>query len=445
MESSGVKQKPQIAKNRLPALPPPRFAYHQVRKAIHLLCFLIFVALPFTNVMRFDIPNQRFYFAGTELWISEFSILFFSLMFLLFLLVAVSMLYGRMYCSYACPQMIFSEWSLGVESWFRRKINKHYPKWPARTKTWVSALGFYAVLGVASVFLAFVFTSYFVEPRDLLRRLASLDMHTAGGITGAVVTLITFLDFTLLRQHFCTTVCPYGYLQGMLGDKNTLLVHYRDDEKTCIECKKCVRICHMGIDIRQGPFQIECIHCGECVDACEDVLRRLGRKTLIHYAWGEKGELLEEKAPWYKKLGLRDAKRIVVMLVILFYACGLYAAMSMRRSVLVQLSPVRAELYKVDPAGLVHNTFRVKLANRSRQDSSVRLSTVDLPGASLSLPRSALPVKAGAILEQEFDIVVPPFRGSLDVNHFRVIATPDNGEGPTEFESTFLMPPEKKP
>lgn len=66
---------------------------------------------------------------------------------------------------------------------------------------------------------------------------------TAGGITGAVVTLIAFADFAFLRQRFCTTICPYGYLQGMLGDKNTLLVHYRDDKHGCIECKKCVRIC----------------------------------------------------------------------------------------------------------------------------------------------------------------------------------------------------------
>lgn len=76
-------------------------------------------------------------------------------------------------------------------------------------------------------------------------------MQTAGGVGGLVVTLFTFLDFAFVRQTFCTTVCPYGSLQGMLVDKNSLLVHYRDEEKSCIECKKCVRVCPMEIDIHR--------------------------------------------------------------------------------------------------------------------------------------------------------------------------------------------------
>ena len=82
------------------SLPPIR-RYHKFRKTIHLICVLIFVTLPFFNIMRFDIPRQRFYVFGQELWINEFAILFFTLMFLLFTIAAASMLYGRMYCSYA--------------------------------------------------------------------------------------------------------------------------------------------------------------------------------------------------------------------------------------------------------------------------------------------------------------------------------------------------------
>lgn len=439
MAAASVPPKPP-AKVRPTPLPPPRFTYHQVRKAIHLLCVLIFVALPFTNVMRVDIPNQRFYFLGAELWINEFGILFFVMMFLLFVIVATSMLYGRMYCSYLCPQMIFSEWSLSVQSWFTRKINKKLPGWPAARKKWAAGLAFYAVLGVASIFLAFVFTSYFVEPRDLLRRLLSLDMHTAGGITGAVVTLLTFLDFTLLRQRFCTTVCPYGYLQGMLGDDNTLLVHYRDDKGACIECKKCVRVCHMGIDIRQSPYQMECIHCGECVDACQDVLRRLGQPTLIHYAWGEKGKTLDMKEPWYFKLGLRDAKRVVIMLVILFYGFGLYAALTMRREVLVQVAPVRNELYQVDESGRIRNHFRVKVANRGRRAANVLFSAARLQNAQILLEGNPVSVAPGETVEREFDIVVERWAGAQAVNHFALQATTDTENKTDDFPQTFLMP-----
>lgn len=441
MGTAGTTPKPQ--KPRPTPLPAPRYTYHRVRKLIHWACFAIFVLLPFTNLLRADIPNQRLYFFGAELWINEFGIIFFTLMFLLFALVAVSMIYGRMYCSYMCPQMIFSEWSLWTEDWLRRKINKRWVAWPAVRKRFLARAAFYTILGVASVFLAFIFTAYFVEPRDLLRRLMSLDIHTAGGITGAVVTLITFLDFTLLRQRFCTTVCPYGYLQGMLGDKDTLLVHYRDDEKVCIECKKCVRVCHMGIDIRKGPFQIECIHCGECVDACRDVLRRLGKKTLVHYAWGETGEVLEDKAPWYRKLGIRDAKRVIVMLVILLYAFALYAAISMRRNVLVQAAPIRAELYRVDESGQIRNKFRLKIANRGRAEASVNITAENLKDARLLLPENPMRVKPGDTAEREFEIAVPQTPGAPDVNHFRLVATPDNGEKATVFDETFIMPYER--
>ncbi len=338
--------KPKPVVKRLPPLPPPEHLYHPIRKRFQLICFVVFVALPFLNVMRFDIPKKRVYLAGFEIWINEFGILFFAVMFTMFLIAAVALLYGRLYCSYACPQMIFSEWSCDVEARAKKWVNRKFAKMAAGQRAALARGIFYGVLFVASIFLAFVFTSYFVEPRDLIRRLAHLDMVTAGGLTGAAVTLITFLDFTILRQKFCTTICPYGYLQGVIQDKQTLLVIYEDgkgDEKVCIECGKCVRVCEMGIDIRESPYQIECVHCGECVDACEDVLRRIGRPGLIHYAWGEQTRLGTAE-PWYKRWGFRDAKRIVILAVLVFYLCGLGVALSMRRPVLVQVAPDRTFL-----------------------------------------------------------------------------------------------------
>src|SRR3954468_8571805 len=99
-------------------------SWHQVRKTIHAGCFLAFLALPFLNVVRFDVPRQRFYFFGYELWIDEFAIVFFALMFLMFLIVASSVFYGRVYCGYLCPQMIFSEASVALESKLQRWIVK---------------------------------------------------------------------------------------------------------------------------------------------------------------------------------------------------------------------------------------------------------------------------------------------------------------------------------
>ncbi|HTT22574.1 MAG TPA: 4Fe-4S dicluster domain-containing protein [Candidatus Sulfotelmatobacter sp.] len=412
---------------------------HRFRKTIHVVCVGIFFLLPFANLMRFDIPRQRFYFFGYELWISEFAIIFFSLMFLMFLVAAMAMLYGRVYCGYLCPQMIFSEASIVLESRLTRTINK-YVRWKPSARKLLSKVPFYTIAASASVVLAFCFISYFVEPRDLFHRLLSLDIKTAGGIAGATTTLLTLLDFVFLRQRFCTTVCPYGYLQGMLGDGDTLIVQYRDEKRECIECKKCVRVCHMGIDIRTSPYQIECIHCGECIDACADVLARLGKETLIHYVWGEQGEKLGTGTqPWYRKIGLRNGKRVVVLLIILFYAAGLFTALSMRSPVLVRIAPDRTTMYRIGPDGTVYNRFRVQVANRGHEQTIAQFSIAGLPGTKFSGFENAVVVATGQTIQQEFEIAAPDAATlAPGVNHFRLICTV--GDRKNVFEETFITP-----
>ncbi|MGO9261542.1 MAG: 4Fe-4S dicluster domain-containing protein [Bryobacteraceae bacterium] len=404
---------------------PATHTWHRARKAVHLACFLAFLALPFFNIVRADIPRQRFYFAGYELWINEFGIIFFALMFLMFLIVASSVFYGRVYCGYLCPQMIFSEASVVLDQWLRRWVMKRFIHWTPRARQWLYRAALYGVLAAASVVLAFVFISYFVEPHDLLRRLASFDVRTAGGVSGAVVTLITFLDFALVRQRFCTTVCPYGYLQGLLGDGHTLLVHYRDEGHACIECKKCVRVCPMGIDIRQSPFQIECIHCAECIDACDEILGRLGKPGLIHYVWGEQGPLAARaRQPW-------DAKRLVVLLVLLFYASGLSVALSMRHAVLVEIN-------RVNTSGEIANRFRFSIANRGQKPTAVVFSIQQLAGGRLELQPNPVAVAPGQSAQGEFEITAPPATGRELVTHFTLTTTTVPGRESDAFPLTFL-------
>lgn len=431
------------AKVRLPPRDPVS-NYHKTRKAIHLACFLLFLALPFFNVIRFDIPRQRFYFAGFELWINEFAIIFFAMMFLMFVVVASSVVYGRVYCGYMCPQMIFSEAAASMEDWLKRKLNKLFPTLSAAKKQLLWRIASYGAIGAASVVLAFIFIAYFVEPRDLLGRLLTLDIRTAGGISGAVVTLFTFLDFAFVRTTFCTTVCPYGYLQGFLGDKHTLLVQYRDEKHQCIECLKCLRVCHMGIDIRKSPFQIECVHCAECIDACDGIMAKLGKPNLIHYTWGEGGAAVAEETGWFRKLGFRDAKRVVLALVVLFYASGLLTVLAMRRNVLVQLAPDRSTLYRAGDAGMIYNKFRVKLGNRSPRPEQVEFTLEGLPNGRMTLPENPVRLKPGEELNLQFEIAAPRFAGAQDVNHFRITAKAAAAKESETFEETFIMPVERK-
>jgi len=196
----------------------------------------------------------------------------------------------------------------------------------------------------------------------------------------------------------------------------------------------------MGIDIRTSPYQIECIHCGECIDACVDVLARLGKQGLIHYVWGERGEKLGTGGnSWYRKLGLRNAKRVVVLLIILCYATGLFTALAMRRAVLVRIAPDRTTMYRVGKDGTIYNRFRVQVANRGHAQAIAQFSIEGLPGTHFADFENAVVVDPSQTMEREFDIAAPPSASlAPGVNHFRLVSRVGN-ETDSEAE-TFITP-----
>ena len=430
----------QTVKQKKPRIIIPVTQYHRVRKTIQTICFIIFVTLPLFDIMRIDLPRQRFYFFGAELWISEFSIVFLTLMFFWILIAAMAMIYGRFWCGYLCPQMIFSETANGLEKRIIRIVNKQMPNAGLRARRIAAAVVFGFVLLPASVFVTFVFVSYFVPPLDLFHRLLNLDIRTAGGIVGASVTLITFLDFALLRQRFCTAICPYGYLQNMLKDRHTLLVHFHDPNEECIKCSKCVRACPMGIDIRKSSHQLECTHCAECIDACSGILGKLGTQTLIQYAWGDSDPKSELEGNWFRRIGLRDGKRVAVLVLLLVYAAGLSITIGIRQPVLLRIMPDRLTLYSIAADGKVHNRFRMLASNRGRTQASVSISVADLKGGTIEGIADQKVLEPGQSIQEQFDVVAPGSSVHPGINRIRIMADVTPGKKGQQFAETFFAP-----
>jgi len=255
---------------------------------------------------------------------------------------------------------------------------------------------------------------------------------------GAATTLFTFLDFTLLKQKFCTSICPYGYLQGMLQDKESLLVAYQDPTSACIDCKKCVKVCEMEIDIRNGPYQIECVHCGDCIDACDQVLARLGHPGLIHYSWGAAQVTAPE--PWFKRWGFRDAKRFVILVVMVCYLAALGFALSTRKAVQIRITPDRATLFTVKPDGRIANRVRMNLANRSTKPVDIKIWVEGLSGVRVDLEHNPLTLAPGQTLENSFEISVAPSTAAQELNPVRVmIQSSDQGTSEAA-DMMFIMP-----
>jgi polyferredoxin len=299
---------------------------------------------------------------------------------------------------------------------------------------------FSLVLLPAAVFFSFIFISFFINPIDLFHRLMAFDIRTAGGIAGASVTLVTLLDFAFLRQRFCISICPYGYLQSMLSDKHTLLVNYVDPEGECIGCKNCIRTCPMGIDIRLSNRQIECTHCGECIDACATVRGKSGKESLIFYAWGDSSQRASDEKAWYRKLGLRDGKRVAVLVLMLLYASALTLFISLRKPVLVHIMPDRSSLYTIDEDGMIHNHFRLLASNRGHKDALLRISTADLQGARIVGVDQGVKLVSGQTVQKEFDVVAVPGSVTPGINPMTIltVVTPDQKMEP--LRENFFAP-----
>ena len=262
---------------------------------------------------------------------------------------------------------------------------------------------------------------------------------------GASVTLVTFLDFAFLRQRFCTAICPYGYLQNMLADSHTLQVFFQDEKGQCIHCDKCVRACPMGIDIRKSSHQLECTHCAECIDACSGVLGRMGRQTLIHYAWGDAGRSEVAERKWYRRIGFRDGKRIAILVLFTLYATGLTIVINMRQPVLVRIMPNRITLYTKGSDGLIHNTFRMVASNRGKTDATVTLGVADLPAAHIVGVQDGITLKPGDELQREFDVAAAAKDVTPGVSHLRILVHVTPGQKDQSLAETFIAPMESEP
>jgi cytochrome c oxidase accessory protein FixG len=418
----------------------PGMKFHRLRKAVQVICVVIFILLPLFKVIRFDLPHQRFYFFGAELWISEFSIIFFSLMFMMVWIASVAMVYGRVWCGYLCPQMIFSEAANLLQNNLRSFVNRKLYKMSKPRSNYLVVVLFSLALLPAAVFLSFIFISYFIDPIDLFHRLMHLDLRTAGGIMGASVTLVILLDFAFLRQKFCISICPYGYLQSMLADKHTLLVNYEDPAGECISCKNCIRTCPMGIDIRMSNHQIECIHCGECIDACATVRDKFGKPSLINYTWGDTNKAVANENAWFRRLGVRDGKRVAVLVLMLVYSSALAIFISLRQPVIVQIMPDKSELYTVGKDGLIRNHFRMTLGNRSHKEATLQVRAADLTSVHIVGLDDNIQLAPGEEKKLVFDAVAAPETLQPGINHMSIVVDVTPKQKSIELKENFFAP-----
>ena len=251
-----------------------------------------------------DLANRRFYFFFIEIWPQEFYYVAGLLVMAGIGLFLITSTVGRAWCGYACPQTVWVDLFLVVERAIEgernTRIKLEAAPWSAeKIGKRVAKHGIWLVIGVLTGG-AWIF--YFADAPTLLVNVVTLQAPFVAYATIGLLTATTYTFGGLMREQVCTYMCPWPRIQGAMLDEHSLTVTYNDwrgeprsrhakkaiaegkPVGDCVDCNACVVVCPMGIDIRDGQ-QLECITCALCIDACDDVMTRLGKERgLISYA-----------------------------------------------------------------------------------------------------------------------------------------------------------------
>lgn len=343
---------------------------------------LIVLGLPFLRVggesaLRLDIPAGKLHAFGASFAVDEAFVVLAATLFLTALFLLVTVLFGRVWCGWSCPQTLLGELTALVEPPPGRR--RH----PLRRAAGITLTA--TVSAVAAANLVW----YFVAPYEFFGRLAAGTLGPVVGGAWAITAGLLFLDLAFVRQTFCATVCPYARLQGVLLDRHSLVVAYDDRrDADCIDCLACVRVCPTRIDIRDG-LHLECTACAACVDACEPVMRRLKRApNLIGYFHG---------APGGRRRWLRPATVALGGLTAL--ALALLAGSVAGRSLVAVTVSADPEFFprRARDASVI-NAFDLVLENRSRAGVDVALDLdAGVPGAGATLRPGSVALAPGEI------------------------------------------------
>ncbi len=339
-------------------------------------------------LLMIDILKREFTFFGSTLYGVEPIFFFLVLAAGLFFIAFTTSTLGRVWCGWACPQTVFIQTIFSkVESLIEGKSRKRreldlagmsFQKVSKKILKWI-------IFTIISLHIAHTFIGYFIGPRELFlislhSPLENLGIFTTTMIASAVI----LLDFGWFREQFCIIACPYGRIQSVMMDENSLVVAYdsrrgefrrgtldvpKELEGDCINCYHCVKVCPTGIDIRRGT-QLECIACTACIDACDDIMTKLHKPTgLIRYTSENQINGLKRKL-----LSLRPALYLLIF-VSLVIGAGFFLKASSR----LQLVFLRSSIpFQITQEGRqLTNHFTLKLSHQGGREYALVFEVAD--------------------------------------------------------------------
>jgi cytochrome c oxidase accessory protein FixG len=377
-----------------------------------------------------DLANRRFFFFMIEIWPHEFYFVAGLLIMAGLGLFLFTSALGRVWCGYACPQTVWTDLFLQVERWLEGDRNARVRLWKSRwdlrkTRLYLTKWAIWLLIALATGG-AWVF--YFTDAPTLARDLMAFSAHPAAYITIGILTGTTFLFGGFFREQICIYACPWPRIQAALMDEDTITIGYRDwrgeprgkHRKAegaealgdCIDCDACVNVCPMGIDIRDGQ-QLACITCGLCIDACDEVMDRIGKpRGLIGYmALSDEVRERAGKPPISVWSHIFRPRTMLYTALWAGVGIGLVVLLFVRSDIDMSVSPIRNPTHVVLSDGAVRNAYEVRLRNMHNTPRDFTLSvTAEVPMV-LSLEGHegvTVTVPADEMLIQRVYLTAPP-------------------------------------
>ncbi len=410
----------------------PKGKLYNLRTWFSIGYLIVFFTLPFIKVndaplFMFNVLERKFIFFGMIFWPQDFFI--FAIGFLTFIVFVIlfTVVFGRIFCGWACPQTIFMEMVFRkIEYWidgdsFKQKQFRAMP-WNAVKirKRSQKFIVFFAI----SFLIANFFLAYLISMDELIGYIEHPGAHAGTLVSLMIFTTVFFFVYWWFREQVCIVVCPYGRLQGVLLDKNSIVVAYdhkrgeprgklkkaedhdckctdckeegacksmtaKFEEYTkqgdCIDCFACVRVCPTGIDIRNGT-QLECVNCTACIDACDDIMLKVDKpKGLIRYA-SENSISNAVKLKFNARIKSYTAVLALLLSLLLFLLAS-------RTDLDVTLMRTAGMTYTKLPDGSLSNLYNLKLVNKTHKDIDFMLKLENLPGEITLVGSGGLKVK----------------------------------------------------
>ncbi|HTQ47456.1 MAG TPA: cytochrome c oxidase accessory protein CcoG [Polyangiaceae bacterium] len=382
--------------------------FHVARLVVFALLIGLWIALPIVKIgghpaVFLDVDDRRFFLFGATFNSQDTWLLFFLLTGVGFGLVYATALAGRVWCGWACPQTVFLEGVFRrIERWIEgpreKRVRRNAGPWTVDKLVRKSATQVLYV--VASIGVAHVFLSYFVSiPKAFEMVRESPSMHPEAFAWVAALSAAFYLNFAWFREQLCVVLCPYGRLQSALLDEHSLVVGYdvrrgepRGKKGTagagdCVDCKRCVVVCPTGIDIRNG-VQMECLACTQCIDACDEIMGRLGRpRGLIRY---DSQDGLAGKPR-------RIVRPRVILYSVLLVVGAVVALLATRRRTDFEATLLRlpGEPYTLDD-GQVRNSLQLHLVNKRADLERYRIQVEHADGMTVVLPMQEVALQSMA-------------------------------------------------